>query len=171
MINDLAMLSRAERGKEALEITQFNVGELLNIIVNDYRSQAAAKGLSLNIRIDPKLSMLNTSQLYVREILQNFITNSLKYTERGSITLSAAPADSGVVFTIADTGIGISQAEQKKLFSKFFRSDDSRVKKEHGTGLGLYVTAKLIKLLGGRLDIQSELNRGTSFQVYIPTQT
>lgn len=171
MINDLAMLSRAERGNAALEITEFNVPELLKVVIDDYQSQAAAKGLALNIQIDQKLSSLRTSPLYLREILQNFITNSIKYTERGSITLSAASEKNGVRFSITDTGIGISVAEQKKLFSKFFRSDDSRVKKEHGTGLGLYVTGKLIKLLGGQLEMRSELDKGTTFQIYIPDQT
>ena len=111
---------------------------------------------------------ITSSQLYVREILQNFLTNSLKYTETGGIEVKLEPGNGGVLFEITDTGIGISQADQKKLFSKFFRSEDARVKKVHGTGLGLYVTSKLLKLIDGNLEVVSELNKGTSFKIFIP---
>jgi two-component system, OmpR family, phosphate regulon sensor histidine kinase PhoR len=168
MINDLAMLSKAERGKEATEIKEFNVSELIGLIADDYRPQAVKKNLNLIVKIDPKITNIRTSQLYLREIIQNFITNSLKYTLSGMITLSVDAAPKGIYITVSDTGIGINQAEQKKLFQKFFRSEDSRVKKENGTGLGLYVTSKLIKILNGQLNMHSELNKGTAFKIYIP---
>jgi len=167
MINDLAMLSRAERGKVALEIEIIDVAELVEAVANDYQSQAAKKGLELKVET-VGVKKLISSRLYVREILQNFITNSLKYTEKGQISLQASVENGGVLFIVSDTGFGISQSEQKKLFTKFFRSEDSRVKKEHGTGLGLYVTGKLVRLLEGKLEITSELNKGTTFKLHIP---
>jgi signal transduction histidine kinase len=168
MINDLAMLSRAERGKAALELSVFSPYELAAKMVADYQSQAKTKNLGLSLIGNDKTPQITSSQLYVREILQNFLTNSLKYTETGGIEVKLEPGNGGVLFEITDTGIGISQADQKKLFSKFFRSEDARVKKVHGTGLGLYVTSKLLKLIDGNLEVVSELNKGTSFKIFIP---
>ncbi len=171
LINDLAMLSRADRGKLALTIEAFDVKKMIDTLADDYRSQAEKKGLQLLVNAPEELGTLSSSQLYVREILQNFITNALKYTEKGQITLSATLGNNGIEFSVSDTGIGISTGEQNKLFSKFFRSDDWRVKKINGTGLGLYVSGKLIKLLGGQADMDSQLDKGTQFKVFIPNTT
>lgn len=171
LINDLAMLSRADRGKLALSIEPFDVKKMIDMLTSDYLDQAEKKGLEIIVQTTEELGLLSSSQLYVREILQNFITNALKYTDKGSITLSARPLNNGVEFSVADTGIGISKSEQSKLFSKFFRSDDWRVKKVSGTGLGLYVSGKLIKLLGGQISEDSQLNEGTEFKVFIPNSS
>jgi signal transduction histidine kinase len=169
LINDLAMLSRANRGKLALSLEPFDVSALITTLADDYRSQAEAKGLKLEAKLGSDLGQLSSSELYVREILQNFITNALKYTEKGSVTVSAERAEAGIIFSVQDTGIGISKTDQNKLFKKFFRSDDFRVKKQNGTGLGLYVTAKLIKLLNAKMSIESEINVGTKLTMTIPS--
>lgn len=168
LVNDLAMLSRANRGKLALSVQPFEVSSVLKELVQDYSGQAEAKGLKLELNLEEGLGQLNSSELYVREILQNFITNSLKYTEKGTITLAAHADSNGAVFTVSDTGIGISKSDQNRLFKKFFRSNDWRVQKASGTGLGLYVTAKLIKLLGANLSMESELNKGTAVTLAVP---
>lgn len=161
LLNDLSMLSRASRGNLAINIEEIKVADFVNSLAGDYRPQAEAKGLVFNTSVGEEIGMLPTSQLYLREILQNFITNSIKYTEKGQIHLSADRIGDKIVFRVKDTGIGISKSDQNKLFKKFFRSDDFRVKKASGTGLGLYVTSKLIKLIGANLSIESELNVGT----------
>ena len=101
------------------------------------------KGLAINLDPHPELELLKSSKLYVREILQNFITNAIKYTESGSVSIGARPKQGGVEFYVVDTGIGIAKGDQAKLFDKFFRSEDFRTRKHKGTGLGLYVTMKL----------------------------
>jgi signal transduction histidine kinase len=106
--------------------------------------------------------------LYVREILQNFITNAIKYSEKGSITVGARPQKDGVVFTVSDTGIGISKADQERVFDKFFRSEDFRTRSNSGTGLGLYVTMKLTRLIHADISLESELNHGSTFSIFIP---
>jgi len=168
LINDLSMLSRAERGVLALTVEPISVPELVGSLEHDYSGQAQRKGLEFKIHLSPDVSTLNSSRLYVREILQNLITNSLKYTDRGSVAVGAEALNDGVQFSIIDTGIGISKSEQSKLFNKFFRSDDWRVKKINGTGLGLYITSKLVKLLNANIEIDSELNKGSSFKVFVP---
>lgn len=168
MINDLSTLSRAERGKLQVEVESINVHDLVTELASNYTADAQAKGLEVKTDIDPKLELLSSSKLYVREILQNFITNAIKYTNKGSVTIYAAPADKGVKFKVQDTGIGISKADQDRVFDKFFRSEDFRTRQANGTGLGLYVTDKLARLIHAEVDLESELDKGSTFIIFIP---
>lgn len=168
LINDLATLSRAERGKLTVEIEPINTHQLVSELIEDYRPDANKKHLEIKAELDPHLEILKSSKLYVREILQNFITNAIKYTEKGTVTIGAKNRPKGVLFTVRDTGIGISKGEQDKIFDKFFRSEDFRTRSNKGTGLGLYVTMKLARLIHGEIDMDSELNQGSLFSIYIP---
>ncbi len=168
LINDLATLSRAERGKLELEIEPINAHQLCEDLLANYTPSAEEKGLKLASELNPNLEMLYTSKLYVREILQNFMTNAIKYTESGTVTLGADAKDNGVQFWVRDTGIGISKLDQEKVFDKFFRSEDYRTRESSGTGLGLYVTMKLIRKINADIDLESELNKGTTFRIFVP---
>jgi PAS domain S-box-containing protein len=171
MINDLSMLSRAERGKLAVETEDINVHELMIDLDHAYKPQAKEKALEYHTHIDKTLELLHSSKLYVREILQNFITNAIKYTEHGSVTVEARQSNNGVLFKIHDTGIGIGKADQDKVFNKFFRSEDFRTRKNNGTGLGLYVTAKLARLIHAKIDLVSEIDKGSTFEIFIPNKS
>jgi PAS domain S-box-containing protein len=168
MINDLATLSRAERGKLIVDVAPFDVIELTKTLAATYASEATTKGLTIKTDLPAKLPQLCSSQLYVREVLQNFLTNALKYTEQGAVTIGAHAHEGGILFTVSDTGIGISKGDQEKLFDKFFRSEDFRTRKTNGTGLGLYVTMKLARLLHAEIDVKSQLNHGSTFSIFIP---
>jgi len=168
MINDLSTLSRAERGILNVDIEGINVHNLVNELVISYETEAKDKDLALKTQIDPKLELLYSSHLYVKEILQNFVTNAIKYTSRGSVTIEAKTADKGVTFKVIDTGIGISKSDQERVFDKFFRSEDYRTRQAKGTGLGLYVTIKLSRLIHANIDLHSELHQGSTFSIFIP---
>jgi len=168
LINDLSTLSRAERGKLNVDVEKIDIPALMKDLSANYTPQAKDKHLEFITKIDPKVKQLQSSKLYVREILQNFITNALKYTERGSVTLEVTAAEKGVNFIVKDTGIGINKPDQEKIFDKFFRSEDYRTRKTNGTGLGLYVTLKLARLIHADIDVQSELNKGSTFTIFIP---
>ncbi len=168
MINDLSTLSRAERGVLHVDVESINVSELLASLEKNYIPQAAHKNLKLNVDIDPALELLMSSKLYTREILQNFITNAIKYTEEGSVTIHAKPIAEGVEFAVSDTGIGISKSDQERVWDKFFRSEDYRTRANNGTGLGLYVTMKLARLIHAEVELESELNKGSTFYIRIP---
>lgn len=167
MINDLSTLSRAERGVLSLEAEAIPVSELVLELVNAYSEQAAAKGLKLTGSTAGS-PVLHSSRLYVREVLQNFVTNAIKYTEKGEVTIHAKKAKKGTEFTVTDTGIGISINDQKRVFEKFFRSEDFRTRSTNGTGLGLYVTAKLARLLHAEIRVKSKLNHGSTFTIIVP---
>jgi two-component system sensor histidine kinase ResE len=168
MVNDLSTLSRAERGKLTLELSDINPHKLISDLMGSYTKEAEAKGLKLRSDLSPHLEVLSSSELYVREILQNFITNALKYTERGSVVVGAYPKENGVEFTVTDTGIGISKADQERVFDKFYRSEDFRTRATSGTGLGLYVTLKLARLLHAEISLESTLDKGSTFSIFIP---
>lgn len=167
MINDLAMISRADRQKFLAGAAEFDPLEVIKDLQNDYQAQAAKKGLEIKIEA-PVLPKILGSRLYTREILQNFITNSIKYTEKGTIIVRGAINGDGIDLSVADTGIGIQGDEQTMLFNKFFRSEDARVRQINGTGLGLYVSAKLAKLMGGKISMTSQYNKGSVFTLYLP---
>lgn len=168
MINDLSTLSRAERNMLKIDIEAINLNELCTELLHNYTPQAEAKGLKLGTDLDPKLEILSSSKLYVREILQNFITNSIKYTEKGIVTIGAKMVAKGAQFSVSDTGIGISKSDQEQIFDKFFRSEDYRTRSSSGTGLGLYVTMKLARLIHADISMKSELNKGSTFTIFIP---
>lgn len=168
MINDLSTLSRAEHGTLTVEVEPINVFTMLSELAESYKSEAEKKDLRILVRLDPHLELLKSSKLYVREIMQNFITNAIKYTEQGHITISAKPADKGVNITVEDTGIGISISDQERIFDKFFRSEDFRTRKNNGTGLGLYVTMKLARLVHADIVTKSQLNKGSKFIINFP---
>jgi two-component system phosphate regulon sensor histidine kinase PhoR len=168
MINDLSTLSRAERGKLTVDIESINVHDLLTELAHMYSPEAEAKGLRIHTALGTDLELLMSGKLYVREILQNFITNAIKYTNDGRITLGAEPADKGVSIWIEDTGIGISKSDQEKIYDKFFRSENYETRKTSGTGLGLYVTMKLARLLHADITTHSQLGKGSKFTIFLP---
>lgn len=167
MVNDLSTLSRAERGVADTN-EDIDVRPLIDKLYNEYLPQAEAKKLHLNLDADSKLGTVSASRLYLEELLQNFITNSIKYTREGSITLHAHLKDNVVEFAVTDTGIGIGKNEQKKIFQKFYRSEDYRTRETGGTGLGLYVASKLAKKLGCTIELESRLNHGSTFSFTLP---
>jgi PAS domain S-box-containing protein len=162
MVNDLSTLSRAERGvADAPE--SIKIRRLVDDLYSEYAPQAAAKNLRFDLDLGTHLGHINASQLYLKELLQNFITNSIKYTIEGSVTLQIHPKDNKLIFAVKDTGIGISKSDQTKIFNKFYRSEDYRTRETGGTGLGLYVATKLAKKLGTKIELTSRLNHGSTF--------
>lgn len=167
MINDLGTLSRAERGVGD-QLEDIDIRELVDKLFSSYAESARKKGLSLNLDAGAKLGSVTTSRLYLEELLQNFITNAIKYTEQGSVTIAAHRKSNGVEFAIKDTGIGIGKADLKHIFEKFYRSEDYRTRKTSGTGLGLYVAKKLMNKLGTQIEVKSRLNHGSTFSFVLP---
>lgn len=170
MINDLSSLARAERAESQMDLESVNPKQLADELAASYSVQAQEKGLEFELEYAPGLESIITSRLYLQEVLQNFLTNAVKYTKQGKVTLkveSAGPEQ--VKFSVSDTGIGISKSDKKHLFDKFFRSEDYRTRESSGTGLGLYVTRKLINKLQGRVEVDSVLNQGSTFTLTVGT--
>ena len=129
--------------------------------------EVQGKGLKLEIKLDPALEILNSSKLYVREILQNFITNAIKYTENGSVSISAYKRENGVLFEVRDTGIGVSKQDQAKIFDKFFHRDRNGT--AAGNGLGLAIAQSIARAHRGTIEVASQPNQGAMFTVILPS--
>lgn len=170
MINDLSTLSRAERGlgdeHETIDVTKF-----MHELFSQYEPKARARKLRLNLDVAAGVGKIYTSRLYLEEMLQNFLTNSIKYTRQGHITLSAHRHGQGIRFAVSDTGIGISKTDQQRVFDKFYRAEDYRARETSGSGLGLYVVKKLSHKLGTTVRLQSRLNHGSTFSFTILDQS
>lgn len=167
MVNDLSSLSRAESGQgNGPEL--LDVNELGHNLLNKYISEATTKKLKINLDISPNISKIMASKLYVEELLQNFMTNALKYTQKGTIDIIIKQQSNMITFSVKDTGIGISKSDQAKIFTKFYRSEDYRTRETGGTGLGLYIAMKLARQIGTEIKISSRLNFGSTFSFSIP---
>ncbi len=169
MVNDLSTLSRAERGV-ADEKEVIDVKELVKSLYDTYAPEANKKELTFDLDVGTKLGNVEVSRLYLGELLQNFITNAIKYTKTGGVTLSVAQKGDDITFAIKDTGIGISKTEQAKVFEKFYRSEDYRTRETGGTGLGLYVVTKLARKLNTEVKLVSRLNHGSTFSFTLPVK-
>jgi PAS domain S-box-containing protein len=167
MVNDLSTLSRAERGV-ADDAEDIDVTDFAHKLINKYHAEAAAKGLMLDLDMPAKIYKIHASRLYFEEMIQNFITNAIKYTKSGTVTVSIKQKGDEITFSIKDSGIGISKSDQEKIFDKFYRSEDYRTRETGGTGLGLYVAAKLARKLGTHIEVTSRLNHGSTFSFSMP---
>ena len=169
MVNDLTALSRAERSDKKMEIQTFKVSDIIKDVEQLYTAQAAKKGLYFKTSVDPKIDTISTNKLYFKEIMQNFVTNAIKYTQQGGITVAVRTEGSDdIVVAVTDTGNGIAKSEQSKVFDKFWRSEDSLTRSTNGTGLGLFITAKLARHIHGELSLDSELKKGSTFSLKVP---
>ena len=170
LVNDLLDLAKVEAGKVTVKAAPFDVADLFGALRGMLRP-LLAHNTSVNLLFDQPVdvSVIDTDEGKVSQILRNFISNALKYTERGEVRVAAVRDDDHIIFSVADTGIGIAREDQARIFDEFTQIDSPLQKKVKGTGLGLPLARKLARLLGGEVWLQSEPGLGTTFYVSIPT--
>lgn len=172
IVKDLSLLGAASNDNLPVELEMINPGELLQGIADSFKAQLYEKGLTVKVEVSEDAPEVLSTKNYVLEILQNYMTNTLKYTKEGQVTLRAvaSPKHRGnVVFSVEDQGIGISLSDQKHLFTKFFRAEDYRTRETVGTGLGLYLCMEIAQRLNGDVWCESELNKGSTFFLEVPS--
>jgi signal transduction histidine kinase len=168
LTNDLSTLSQAEHKAASGSQSIVDLPMLVKEIVRNYSSHAEAKGLELTSAVNGGARHVYTSESELREILQNLVSNAIKYTEQGRVAIELTFGETAAEVTVRDTGIGIAAADQARLFSKFFRAEDGRVLAAGGTGLGLYISRKLADRLGMSLTFVSEPEKGSAFTLRMP---
>jgi CheY-like chemotaxis protein len=170
LVNDLLDLAKVEAGKVVVRPYEFDVGALFGALRGMLRPLLAHNSSVSLIFDDPVgVPTLNNDESKVSQILRNFISNALKFTERGAVRVSAtAGPDDTVTFCVADTGIGIAPEDQERIFQEFTQLDNPRQKFVKGTGLGLPLVKKLAELLGGRVTLRSDLGIGSTFAAVLP---
>jgi two-component system, NarL family, sensor histidine kinase BarA len=176
MINDILDLAKIESGKMELRPAYFRIEQVIDAQFDMARPLAERKNLDLNIEVEPELPQLYQDQGKVQQILNNLLSNAIKFTPDGGRIVVAArrgPNDDQVL-TVADTGVGISEADQLQIFEKFRQGrtvmpgGDAMTREYEGTGLGLSIVKELCKLLGGDISVDSELGKGSTFTVRLP---
>jgi len=174
IVDDILDYSKLEADRLELETTTFNLRELLETVIQLMQRPAESKGLRLNLHIDPAVRLsVRGDPVRLRQVLGNLISNAVKFTDRGTVAVSVrrigeSTAQHQLYFEVRDTGIGIAPDAQARLFQAFSQADASTTRLYGGTGLGLAICKRIVDLMGGRIQVQSEPGRGATFSFEIP---
>lgn len=168
LINDYLDLAKVNADKEELEPEKLAVEDICQASLAIVREKASKKGLQLNLDIDDEVDFCLADKLRLQQILVNLLSNAVKFTQFGSVTLKITPQENNLQFSVIDTGIGINEENQKKLFQPFQQIKNPVSRGEKGTGLGLALSRKLAILHGGDIKLTSQFGKGSCFTLYIP---
>jgi two-component system phosphate regulon sensor histidine kinase PhoR len=169
LTEDLLMLSKMDAERLELEIRRLSVSQLIESCLETAQRRAAEKDLVISVNTPQRLPDIAGDRRRLAEVLQNLLDNAIQYTlPGGQIVLSAEPGDDEVILTVSDTGIGIPQADQPRIFERFYRVDVARSREAGGTGLGLSIAKHLVEIHGGRLWVNSEVGQGSQFHFSVP---
>ncbi|MCB1179495.1 MAG: response regulator [Leptospiraceae bacterium] len=172
IINDILDVSKLESKKIEIIPIKMDVIKLCNNILQLFRLEGIKKNIQLRFVFNKKVNnyFIQADENRLRQILINLVGNAIKFTTKGSIELNVSVDENNkrIEFSVKDTGIGISEEDIRKLFDRFVQLESSRTKKFEGAGLGLYISKQLIVLMGGNIQIQSEVSKGSNFHFHIP---
>ena len=169
LTEDLLMLSKMDADRLEFETRRIPIGPFIDSCIETAQPRARDKDLRLSVKLAEKIPDIAGDRRRLTEVLQNLLDNAIQYTPAGGqITVGAGVADSAVVFTVSDTGIGIPQAEQPRIFERFYRVDVARSRQVGGTGLGLAIAKHLVEGHGGRIWVESEIGQGSQFHFSVP---
>ena len=167
LINDILDLSKIEAGKIELFEEEFSLPKMVEDVIETSKPLAEKNDNRIEIRMDQDLNSIYADQTRVRQIILNLISNACKFTEKGEVHIEVRKileVETDLIeISVRDTGIGLSEEQQKKLFQAFTQADSSTTRKYGGTGLGLTITRQLSRLMGGDVTVESELGKGTKF--------
>ncbi len=169
LISDLEQLIRLERIAE-IERQEINLNTFFENVQMVLSPHVEEKGLSLSIQLDQRLPRLHCDPFKLEQVFLNLVQNSLRYTEKGEISIKSRALDNEVLFEVCDTGKGIDAHHLPRIFERFYVADSSRNRSQSGTGLGLAIVKHIVMLHNGRIDVSSELGKGTCFMIYLPTK-
>ena len=167
LINDILDLAKVEAGRMELELGSFSLPEALENGLTMIKERAASHGIALSMSLDPAIGIVEADERKIKQVVFNLLSNAVKFTpDGGQVELSAQLVDGEVQIAVRDTGIGIPAEDQELIFEEFRQSGPKR----EGTGLGLALTKKLVELHGGRIWVESELARGSTFTFAFPAR-
>jgi signal transduction histidine kinase/CheY-like chemotaxis protein len=174
LINDVLDLSKIEAGRMTLYLETFDTAEMVRDVAASIRPLAAQKDNTLEVVCAPDLGTMRADLTKVRQILLNLLSNACKFTERGHLALAVVRSRSRgtewLAFEVRDTGIGMSPEQIERLFRPFAQADESTTRKYGGTGLGLTISRRFCRLMGGTVTVESQPGRGSCFRVRLPAE-
>jgi two-component system phosphate regulon sensor histidine kinase PhoR len=170
IVQDLLLLSRLEEKKLALDVEELDISKVIHNALKLFEKKIVKKNLKLDIVFEKKLPRIQGDLGKLEQLFINLIDNAIKYTDKGRIRIETARAEGGVSIVLEDSGIGIPQDMQERVFERFFVVDKSRSRKQGSTGLGLAIVKHIVNLHHGSIGVKSQLNKGTALSIYLPQQ-
>jgi signal transduction histidine kinase len=170
LINDVLDLSKIEAGQLSLSLTDYSIKDVVHNVYGAVESLATAKNLALKVELPTDLPPARGDERRLTQVLLNLVGNAIKFTDTGGVAIKTSTADGTLTVAVHDTGPGISEADQGKIFEEFQQADSSSTKQKGGTGLGLAIAKRIIEMHGGRLWVESELGHGSTFSFTVPVK-
>jgi signal transduction histidine kinase len=170
LINDVLDLSKIEAGQLTLAIDDYAMPAVVHSVVGATESLAKAKGLSLVTSVPRVLPLGRGDERRLTQVLLNLVGNAIKFTDKGSVGIEVALADNCFELAVKDTGPGIAEADQARIFEEFQQVDNSNTRKKGGTGLGLAISKRIVEMHGGAITVESEPGKGSTFRVVVPVR-
>ncbi len=172
IVNDVLDLSKAELGVQLAEMSQVTVRALFDEIVKLHAADAAQRGLALNLHVDPEVpELVVTDATLLKQILHNLVSNALKFTDKGSVSVRVVVNAAHLLVEVKDTGRGISVEDQGRVFNSYTQVQQIEIRTIRGTGLGLSLARQLASLLGGEIGLSSRLGEGSVFWLTLPLRS
>jgi two-component system, NtrC family, sensor kinase len=168
LINDVLDISKMEAGQLTLALNDYSLAEVVQTVFSAVESLAVEKGLALTVSLLPDLPLGKGDERRLAQVLLNLLGNAIKFTEVGEVQVRVTAADGAFTVAVSDTGPGISEADQQKIFEAFQQADSSITRKKGGTGLGLSIVKRIIEMHGGRVWVESRLGKGSTFWFTLP---
>ena len=170
LINDVLDLSKIEAGQLTLSLNDYSMKEVVQTVLTGVESLAAEKKLALKVSVPSDLPVGRGDERRIAQVLMNLVGNAIKFTDVGEVRVQAAASDSEFVVSVADTGPGIAEADQRRIFEEFQQVDSSSSRAKSGTGLGLAIARRIVELHGGRMWVESSLGKGSIFRFSVPVR-
>jgi PAS domain S-box-containing protein len=168
MVGELLDLSRIESGRIELDVQVVSVPAVIGRVADSLRKSFQDRDLTLTLDIPPDLPEIFGDPGRIAQVLMNLLSNAAKYTQQGGATVRVRQTDHALQIDVVDTGVGVSSEDQEMLFTRFFRADDTAVRQQPGTGLGLNITKSLVEMHGGQVWVESEPGVGSTFSFTLP---
>jgi GAF domain-containing protein len=168
LINAVLDLSKIEAGQLTLDLADYSLGDVTQTVYSAVEALAIDKKLALKADVAPDLPQGRGDERRLAQVLLNLVGNAIKFTDTGEVVITATASNGSFNISVRDTGPGISAADQAKLFQEFQQADNSITKKKGGTGLGLAISKRIIEMHGGRIGVESQLGKGSTFTFTIP---
>jgi signal transduction histidine kinase len=170
LINDILDVSKIEAGQLMLALNDYSMRDVVYSVLTGVESLAAEKKLTLDVMVSPDLPLARGDERRIAQVLLNLVGNAIKFTEEGEVRVQATAADGEFVVSVSDTGPGIAEADQQKIFEEFQQADSSSTRKKGGTGLGLAIVKRIVEMHGGRVWVESILGKGSTFTFTLPVR-
>ncbi len=169
LINDVLDLSKIEAGQLKLSLADYSLKEVVQNVYSAVEALAKEKHIALKVEVPPHLPVARGDERKLTQVLLNLVGNAIKFTDTGEVAIRAFATNGSFTIAVRDTGPGIAEAEQAKIFEEFQQADSSITKKKGGTGLGLAIAKRIVELHGGRIWVESSPGQGSTFSFTLPT--